>query len=256
MTGRTWDLSIPGHPAVSTRAGLLSVESMLISEDLLLLLTHDTTGRLSAPGAQLDMALGGANLIELTLKGKVDLSRESDEGRSGRIIVRDSSPTGDAVLDTALRVVAAHSGKKPVAVIRPLSKDLRRTLYERLAARGVVRAEEGRILGLFPTHRWPAQDVRAESEARELITGALTQRAVPDARTSALIALLHALRCEHKVVDARACGLSTRRLTERAAEIARGDWASEAVRRAIDEMMAAIVVATTTAASAASADVR
>lgn len=226
---------------------------MLIAEDLLLLLTDDATGRLSAPAAQVDIALGGANLVELTLLNRVDLSGKGDEVRSGRIVVRDQSPMGDELLDAALEVVASHRGKKPVAVIRPLSKNLRRTLYERLAARGLVRAEEGRILGVFPTHRWPAQDVRPEAETRQLITGALTQRTAPDARTAALIALLHALRCEHRVVDARACGLSTRQLRERAAEIAKGDWASEAVRRAIDEMMAAIIAATTTATAASSA---
>jgi Golgi phosphoprotein 3 (GPP34) len=225
---------------------------VLIAEDLLLLLTDDAGGRLSVPAAQVDVALGGANLVELTLLNKVDLSGEGDQGRSGRIIVRDQSPTGDGVLDAALEVVVAHAGKKPVAVIRALSKNLRQILYERLAASGVVRAEEGRILGVFPTHRWPARDVRQEAEARELITGALMRRTAPDARTSALIALLHALRCEHKVVDARACGLSRRQLRERAAEMARGDWASEAVRRAIDEMMAAIILATTAAAAASS----
>jgi hypothetical protein len=224
---------------------------VLIAEDLLLLLTDDVTGRLCLPEFQVDIALGGANLLELTLLSKVDLSGEGDQGRSGRIMVRDQSPTGDGVLDAALEVVASHRGKKPVAVIRPLSKNLRQILYGRLAASGVVRAEEGRILGLFPTRRWPAQDLRREAETRQLIVGALTQRTAPDARTSALIALLHALKCEHKVVDPRACGLSTRQLRERAAEIAKGDWASEAVRKAIDEMMAAILAATTAAAAAA-----
>ncbi|HXM54705.1 MAG TPA: GPP34 family phosphoprotein, partial [Candidatus Dormibacteraeota bacterium] len=100
--------------------------------------------------------------------------------------------------------------------------------------------------------RWPARDSRQETTTREVIGAALTRQTAPDARTSALISLLHALRCEHKVVDARACGLSTRQLRGRAAEIAKGDWASEAVRRAIDEMMAAIVAATTAAAAASS----
>jgi hypothetical protein len=225
---------------------------MLIAEDLLLLLTDDASGRLSTAAAQVDMALGGANLIELTLMNRVDLSREGDEGRPGRIIVRDPSPTGDGVLDGALEVAAAHRGKKPVALIGPLSRNLRQILYERLAASGMVRAEEGRILGVFHTHRWPARDVREEAETRELITRALVEQSAPDARIAALIALLHALRCEHKVVDARACGLSTRQLGEHAARIASGNWASEAVRRAIDEMMAAIIAATTAAAAASS----
>jgi Golgi phosphoprotein 3 (GPP34) len=59
-----------------------------LAEDLLLLVTDSATGRLSAPAAQVDAALGGANLLELTLMNKVDLSGEWDQGKPGRIIVR------------------------------------------------------------------------------------------------------------------------------------------------------------------------
>jgi hypothetical protein len=141
-----------------------------MAEDLLLLVTDDASGRLSAPAAQVDAGLGGANLVELTLRNKVDLSGEGDQGKPGRIIVRDPSPAGDAVLDAALEIIIAHQGKKPSTVIRPLSKNLRQSLYQRLADGGVVRAEQGRILGVFPTHRWPAQDASHEAEVRRLVT--------------------------------------------------------------------------------------
>ncbi len=65
-----------------------------------------------------------------------------------------------------------------------------------------------------------------------------------------LIALVHALRYEHKIVDPRLYDLSKRQLRERAEEIAKGNWASEAVRNVIDEMIAAVVAATSAAASA------
>lgn len=223
---------------------------MLIAEDLLLLVTDDASGRLSAPAAQVDVGLGGANLVELTLRKSVDLSGEQDAGKPGRIIVRDPSPTGDDVLDTALNTVIAYQGKKPSAVIRPLSKGLRPALYERLARGGVIRAEQGRILGVFPAHRWPTQDASHEAEVRRLVGDALVQQAAPDARTAALIALLHALRCEHKIVDPRQCGLPKRELRARAEQIAKGNWASEAVRKAIDEMVAAVVAAASSAAAA------
>ena len=118
---------------------------MLLAEDLLLLVTDDASGRLSAPAEQVDAGLGGANLVELTLRNKVDLSGEQDPGKRGRIIVRDPSPAGDAVLDAALEILIARQGKRPSTVIGPLSKNLRRTLYQRLADRGVVRAEKSRI---------------------------------------------------------------------------------------------------------------
>lgn len=216
---------------------------MLIAEDLLLLLTADDSGRLSAPAEQVDLGLAGAILLELALMSKVDLSGQGDGGRPGRIIVADPAPTGDPVLDAGLEILAAHQGKKPSAVLKPLSRHLRRTLYERLADQGVLRAEKGRILGVFPTHRWPARDAHHEAEVRSLLTQALVHGSTPDARTAALIALLHALRCEGKVVDPRQHEVSKRQLKTRAEEIAEGDWASKAVRTAINEVTAAVAAA-------------
>jgi len=211
---------------------------MLLAEDLLLLVTDDASGRLSAPADRVAAGLGGANLVELTLANKVDLTGEQDPGRPGRIIVRDPSPPGDAILDTALETVTAYQGKRPSAVIRPLSKNLRRTLYERLAGNGVVRAERRKIFGVFPSHGWPAQDTSHEAEVRRLMTQALVQQVAPDARTAALIALVHAVGCVDKIVNPRQHGLSKRELRVRAKKIAEGNWASVAVRKAIEEMMA------------------
>jgi Golgi phosphoprotein 3 (GPP34) len=222
---------------------------MLLAENLLLLVTDDASGRLSVPGVQVDAGLGGANLVELILMHKVDLSGAGDEGKPGRIIIRDPSPAGDEVLDAALAIIAAHQGKKASAAIRPLSKNLRRTLYGRLAGGGVLRAGQGKILGVFPTRRWPALDASHEVELRRLVAEALVQRATPDARTAAVIALLHALKCEHKIVDPQLCGLPKRQLRARAEEIAKGNWASEAVRKAIDDTIAAVAAASAAASA-------
>jgi hypothetical protein len=222
---------------------------MLLAEDLLLLVTDDATGRLSAAGAQVDAGLAGANLVELTLLGKVDVSGEQDQGRRERIIVRDPSPPGDDVLDAALRILVERQGSKPSAVVKPLGKNLRPVLYQRLVAGGVLRTGQGRALGIFPTRTWPAQDPSHEAEVRQRVTQALVQTAAPDERTAALIALLHALRCEHKVVDPRPYQLSRRQLRARAAEIAQGNWASEAVRKVIDEMIAAVAAVSAATAS-------
>lgn len=56
---------------------------MLLAEDLLLLVTDDASGRLSAPAEQVDAGLGGANLVELTLRDKVNLAGDQDPGKPG-----------------------------------------------------------------------------------------------------------------------------------------------------------------------------
>lgn len=226
---------------------------MLIAEDLLLLLTDDETGKLSVSTTEIDIALGGANLVELTLAGRVDVAGPDEMVKEGRVVVRDGSSTGDPVLDAALAYLRDHEGKKPESVVTPLSKKLRRELYDRLGQKGVLRHSEGRILGIFPSHRWPAKDSAHERSVRERITGALVQGVTPDERTAALISLLNALKAVHKVVDPRQHAVRKADLNARAKEIAEGSWGSAAVRKAIEAMMAGIMVATIAAATAASA---
>jgi hypothetical protein len=215
------------------------VAGMLLAEDLLLLVTGNTSGRLCSPSAQVDAGLAGANLIELTMMSKVDLTGDRDQAKPGRIIIRDVSPAGDEVLDAALGILLKRQGSRPVTVVRPLGKNLRPALYERLAGSGAVRPQRGRSIGIFPIRTWPAHDASREQQVRQLVIQALAQQAAPDARTAALIALLHALRCEHKIIDPRPYQLSRRQLRARAAEIADGNWAAAAVRKAIIEMTSA-----------------
>ena len=220
---------------------------MLLAEDLLLLLTDDETGKLSASGAEVDVALGGAVLVELTLAGRVDVAGPHERVREGRLMVRNPTPTGDGLLDEALALVAQKEGKKPQSVVTRLGKRTRVRLYERLVEGGVLRAENERVLGLFPRHRWPSTDAAHESSVREGLATALRVGATTEARTGALISLLLALNVVHKTVDPASVGLTKQEVNANAKRIAEGDWAAKAVRWAIDSMNAAVIAAVSSA---------
>ncbi|SDQ87344.1 GPP34 family phosphoprotein [Quadrisphaera sp. DSM 44207] len=226
---------------------------MLVAEDLLLLLTDDDSGRLVLAGDQVDAALAGALLVELVLGERVDLTGAADAGRSGRVVVRDASPTGDPLLDEALARIGEREGRRPAAVIGPLGKGVRERLYQRLVAAGVLRAEHGTVLGVFPRRSWPTAAAEHERQLRRRLLDALAGVEGDDARVPALLSLLHALKAVAKVLDTAAVGLDGRGVRRRGEEVAAGSWASAAVRRALDEAMAAVVAATTAATAAATA---
>jgi Golgi phosphoprotein 3 (GPP34). len=223
---------------------------MLLAEDLLLLLTNDDTGKLAKSGTKVDVALGGAVLVDLTLMGRVDVADPGETVREGRLVVRDSTPTGDAVLDEALATIGEKEGKKPKSVVARLGKGVRATLYGRLVEDGVLRAEKGRVLGIFPTDRWPAENANHEASVRAGIASALRDGRTSDPRTGALISLLLALRAVHKVMAPSSVGVSEPEMKASAKRIAQGDWAAKAVRQAIDSTNAAIIAASSSAASA------
>jgi Golgi phosphoprotein 3 (GPP34) len=226
-----------GHHPHTARVG-----GVLIAEDLLLLLTNDETGRLVANSSEVDVALGGALLVELMQR--VDLAGPSEQARKGRLVVRDASATSDPLLDEALTTVGAKQGKRPQDVVTALGKRVRVRLYDRLVDRGLARAESGKILGIFPGHNWPAQAAAHEDSVRAELLTALRNAMARDARTGALVSLLLALKAVHKAVDQAAAGLSAREMNANAKRIAEGDWGSDAVRHAIDSMIAAVAAAT------------
>jgi hypothetical protein len=213
---------------------------MLIAEDLLLLVTADDTGKLAADSTNTNMALGGALLAELALAQRVDIAGPDEQVPEGRLIVRDASSTGDSVLDDALATVGHNEGKKPQSVVAAVGKRTRLRLYERLAQAGLLRAEEGRILGMFPTHRWPADHADHEAAVRASLVTGLREGRTTDARTQALVSLLLALKALHKAVATGSVGLSKQELNASAKRIAEGDWVGKAVRSAIDTETATI----------------
>ena len=214
---------------------------MLLAEDLLLLLTDDTSGRLSAWEVKVDFLLAGANLVELALMGRVEGSREVKPIRFlginrqvDRLVVRDPSPTGDAVLDAALQIAIRSKGRLLWA-IRKSRMNLRWTLYMRLVSSGMVRDESTSLLG---RDRWPVQDSRHIAEVRRPVIEALVEQTTPDTRSAALIALLHTIRHEPTIVGVGHRAEISRLIERRGTVIARSSWAPEAVRDSIDAIIA------------------
>ena len=219
---------------------------MLLAEDLLLLLTDGRSGKLVVNKAHVDVALGGAQLIDLSLAGLADVDDRK------RLVVLDGPPIGDPLLAGALSIVGSHAGKKPRSAIKELSQGLRPRLYDRLANAGILRAEHDKILGLFPTTSWPTVSGDHEAVVRRALVGQLVQGLTPDSRTAALVALLHAVRSTHKVLPPAEHGLTRRELDRRAKQLAEGSWGSQAVRQTIDAMTAAVAASVAASAAAAS----
>jgi Golgi phosphoprotein 3 (GPP34) len=222
---------------------------MIIAEDLLLLLYADATGKAVVDRTKVDHALAGAVLIELAMAGRVDIAGENDVERKGRLVVRDRSPLGDDVLDDALRTIDDKEGRKPQDVLGKLAKRLRDRLLDRLADRGVLERREEKVLGLFPTTRWPAADAQREAEVRSQLDAALLLGKEPDPRTGALVAMLSAIDVLPKVVDAP----DRKAVRQRAKQIAESAWAADAVRKAVESVQAATTAVIVSAAVAGSA---
>ncbi|MDO5681462.1 MAG: GPP34 family phosphoprotein [Propionibacteriaceae bacterium] len=222
--------------------------ALLIAEDLLLLLTDDVKGTVRSSD-QADLMLGGALLAELSLAGRLRITEHGETHyRPNRVVVVNPAPTDDPILDGALARLSKKPDYKPQKAVELLAKDLRRPLQERLVARGLLRHERSGFLGL---NRWPAADPNHEAMVRAGLFRVLVQNEEPTVHLATLIALLSALKVVDKVIAEDVSTIDKRAVRQRAEELRKQNWTSEAVRAAIKAAEAAAIVMASSAVAIA-----
>lgn len=212
---------------------------MLVAEDLLLLLTDDETGKPVVDTTKLDLALAGAVLVDLAELDRVEVAGPGEAVKEGRLYLQDTTPTGEPVLDETLTRISARKPGIPASTLPHLTKGLREAIYDRLVDRGIVRAEEGRVLGLFPSHQWPAGDSTHEDELRQGLQDVLVVGRAPTGHEALLISMLYAVDQVPKVLGG---DVDKRQVRARAKSIAEGEFAGEAVRKAVEAVRAAVYI--------------
>lgn len=214
----------------------------LIAEDLLLLLLDDDSGNPLADSTKLPRVLAGALVVELAMIGSLRITGPDEQIKKDHVVVAGS--TTEAPSDPALRrvfdlVASASRPMKPQKVIEKSQKNLAKELAARLVAQGFVTEKKDKVLGLFPTTTWPAQDTSREKVLRDALRSALVDGTTPSPHTAALISLISAVDLTHKVIE----DADKKLLKRRAKEIAEGEWAGAAVRKAVSDVNAAVMAA-------------
>jgi hypothetical protein len=211
---------------------------MLIAEDLLLLLTDDSSGRHVIDGNVLDVGLAGAVLLELAMAQTVEITGSGGPVRRGQVVVRAKTPLLEPVLDEALHRIAAAGPRRPRDLLPLLVKGLRPVLLARLVERGLLRIQERLVLGIFPARSWPAVDSVHKDRLRAALDEVLMTGKDADPHELALVSLLLATGALTKVVG----GPPAREVKRRAEVRVEGEFAGMAVREAIPAVQDAVTV--------------
>lgn len=216
---------------------------MRTAEDLALLLHEPATGAPLVDSTSLPRALAGAVVLQLVLDGRAHLA----PGRwRTLLVIDDRSPSGDHVLDLALGRLP--DDRTPKAAIEKLHGRVRDPLMAGLVHDGAVRLEERRWLCFPLAPRWPAADRSRRDAVLARLAAVLLQGAAPTPEDASLVALVRAVKAEHKLLDA-----PRRALRAASKEIAEGEWAGEAVRKAVADIHGAVAAAAAAGGAAAGA---
>lgn len=216
---------------------------VLIAEELLLLVTSPE-GKWLARSDAVPLALAGGVLAELAMLGKVGVDDRD------RIRLLDTTPAGDQVLDEAVAVFAEMEGRRPKHALGKVAKGLGDRLYDRLVAAGIVEIHKVPIL---PIRHFPLRDPNARRRIWDEVAAVLRGQRQPDARTGTLIGLAVAAGCVVSVFEPDTVGVPHKQLQRRAQQVADGEWATDAVGRAVHDAQAATIAAVTAALAATTA---
>ncbi len=186
--------------------------NLSLAEKLLLLVIDERTGKLDVPDRlALNVALGGAVLLELSLRNRIDSDRE-------RLWLVDNTPTGNSALDTILNLIAQEtkdlSIQNWVYIAYREAADVRSRLLAGLVRKKIIRPEVKRVLWLFNLQRYKPQNASVERETKRRIMQVLFDQKVPVAEDVALVALCDAANLFTCILSQRELAQSSDRIRQ------------------------------------------
>ena len=216
-----------------------------LAADLLLLAHDDATGRRLLAPSHFAPTVAGAVVLDLLLLGVLALADTDDapvpRGRLYRVV---GAPRPDLLLESVADEV---HGRTPVKAVQRLATrtfdnkvgQVTTALMRQLTARGMLRHEQRRTLGIFSSERYVAADITYKRGLEQRVGEVVVAGREPDARTAALVCLLSASDLTPSVLP----GVDRRLVRQRAAQVADGSWAPAAVRKAVDDVTTAMLTA-------------
>jgi Golgi phosphoprotein 3 (GPP34) len=205
-----------------------------LAEDLYLLASDGTSGRLLIDSSHLDLGLGGALLLDLGLKGHVAVV-------DGHVTAIDNVPTGEPLLDSALAEIAGQPRPHdPDHWIRHLGRGAHRAVQDRLVDVGILRREDDRILHVIPVHRTHETDGRLHHELVDHLRDAVVLGHPPSTESSALAALALAVGLDRHLFPRADRQAVRQRMTEVSEECVEAGRLARAVACEVNAVDAAL----------------
>jgi len=136
------------------------------AEEILLLLLRDDDGKLiHVPERTLDRVIAGSVLMDLAMANRMYTDLE-------KLMLIDSTPIGDGLLDPTLAHVAAQQAESDsrywVEFVASRAEGIREEAFARLVDRGILERKDDRHLWVFRSRRYPMVDGKAETYGQSI----------------------------------------------------------------------------------------
>lgn len=210
---------------------------LFLYEEIMLLALRDEQGTISAQYPE--QMVAGALLAELLLDQRISV----EENRKQLVDVQNRHSTGDPIIDESLKLIASAKRRASLKTwVTRLAgmKGLRHNVAQQLCHRGILRADEGKILFIFTRRIYPELNPVPEKEIiARLHTAIFTDSNQLDPRTVVLISLANGGELLNQTFGRKE--VKSRR--KRIEHIINGELTGKATKEVIAACQAAIMVA-------------
>jgi len=212
-----------------------NAEKLYLHEEVLLIALKDYEGTV-ASGSTFMYAVGGAILSELLMSGRIEVDQKT---KRKLIKVVDSTPTGDPCLDDCLQRIdqaGAQYNMQGWLSKFAFTKRLKDVVAASLVRRGILKADEDRVLLLFKRKIYPEINPAPERAIIERMRNAIfSDVGKVEAHTILLISLARSANLLPMVFDKR----DLKKRKERIEQIVDQEPAGKAATQAIQAAVAA-----------------
>ncbi len=206
------------------------------SEEIMLLMLDDEGKFLRVPDRLLRYGLAGSVLMDLALENRIDTDVD-------QLVLLDATPLGDRILDPLLADISAspevHGARYWVEHAVDRADEIRETSLDMLVERGILGREEGQLLWVFRSRRYPTVDGTAQREVKLRIMEVLFSDQIPDPHDVVIIALAHACKLFQEILSPR----ELEQVAERIDQVRKLDLIGQAMLRAITDIELSLTLA-------------
>ena len=199
-------------------------------EEIILLMLNDEDGRfVRVPSWSMEYAIAGGVLMDLAMENRIDTDLE-------HLILLDSAPVGDNLLDTTLADIAKGEEKNDVRFwvehAAQHAYEIREDALARLVDVGVLERQDDKFMWVFKSRRYPTIDGTVEREVKLRLMGVLFSDEIPDPRDVMLICLADACGIFRELLSSR----ESRQASDRIEQVRRLDLIGQSMSQAIHDI--------------------
>ncbi|NVJ46856.1 MAG: GPP34 family phosphoprotein [Cytophagia bacterium] len=207
-------------------------------EEYLLLALDDEKGKFVIDSTRLHFGFAGAVLLELALRGKIQVEGE-------KLILEDRSYEPEMSVNKMIDVIREQDSptlKKSIQILARKSAEIKNDTLQRLIHKGILKKEEHKLLWIIPYDKYPTSNLTPENKVRKRLDDVISEHSPVDPHDLMLLSLIDATDLTKEAFRDKD---DYKAIKKKIQEVTKDMKVSQVINKSIREIQAAIMIAIT-----------